>query len=93
MLKTLTLLILTAVVMASIACGPSAEEKRTLMLCEDALERRKNAETNIGNIEANRQPAINNLQRVMLNNALLVAINDQEAIIEETLEDIDKYCK
>ena len=41
MIKTLTLLILTAVVMASIACGPSAEEKRRLMLCEDALERVK----------------------------------------------------
>ena len=54
MLKTLTLLILTAIVMASVACGPSAEElhqqqkeliqeQKTILLCEDALERRKDA--------------------------------------------------
>tara|TARA_Y100000588_G_scaffold45223_1_gene42762 strand:- start:141 stop:425 length:285 start_codon:yes stop_codon:yes gene_type:complete len=92
-LKTLTLLILTAIVIASVACGPSAEEKRTLMLCEDALERRKNAETNIGNIEAGRKPAINQVQQFLLNKGLTAAINDQETLIEEAGKDIDKYCK
>ena len=43
-LKTLTLPLLTAIVMASVACGPYAEEVQQVALCEDALERRTNAQ-------------------------------------------------
>ena len=42
--KTLTLLILTAIVVASVACGPSAQELKQVALCGDALERRTNAQ-------------------------------------------------
>lgn len=53
-LKTLTLLILSAIVIASVACGPSAkeqkeliQEQKTIMLCEDALERVKTLTSSI----------------------------------------------
>ena len=89
MLKTLTLLILTAIVIASVACGPSAEEKRTLMLCEDALERRNSAETNLANVQA--QVAVTDFKtRIMHGFEISSAEDAQAAIIEEALKDVDK---
>ena len=43
MLKTLTLLILTTIVMASVACGPSKEELR--IACETSLHWREKHKT------------------------------------------------
>ena len=42
--KTLTLIILTAIVVPSVACGPSAQELKQVTLCKDAFERRTNAQ-------------------------------------------------
>ena len=90
MLKTLTLLILTAIVMASVACGPSAEElhqqqkeliqeQKTILLCEDALERRADA---IGEIIEFARP-------------LGVAEAEERAkpLIAIAQKDINKFCK
>ena len=81
--KRLVLLLLTGIVIASVACGPSAEElhqkqkdliqeQKTVMLCEDALKRRADAIStiNVTQIESYARP-----------------------FIEKAEKDIDKYCK
>ena len=94
--KTLTLLILTAIVMASVACGPSAkeqkeliQEQKTIMLCEDALER--------------RIPSIDKLEKLTRTSRVVTSKNeraiyrDLAAIEEKHLasieKDINRYCK
>jgi len=86
MLKTLTLLILTAIVMASVACGPS----KTTMLCEDALERRAQVQSHIYDIRL----AVTAPQGQFLideNGELALAIGKQDMLT--VLKDIDEYCK
>ena len=86
--KTLTLLILTAIVMASVACGPSAEEKRRLMLCEDALERVKTITSRI-------DEAYVHGSKVGYRNPELIVeqINLWKSDLTEAKADKAKYCK
>ena len=90
--KRLVLLLLTGLLMASIACGPSAEELKQVARCEDALERRNNAETNLANVQA--QVAVTDFKTRIMNGFEISSAEDaQAAIIEEALKDVDKYCK
>ena len=84
--KTLTLLILSAIVMASVACGSSEEglhqkqkeliqEQKNVMLCEDALKRRADA------------------LRVALSAISRIQANIAEDQVKQSDTDIDKYCK
>jgi len=99
-LKTLTLLILTAIVMASLACGPSEEglhqkqkeliqEQKIIMLCEDALERRASSEKRMAEYKIEQVSKENQ----HFNDPMADAIREEEGIRESINEDIDKYCK
>ena len=100
MLKTLTLLILTAIVMASVACGPSEEglhqkqkeliqQQKIIMLCEDALERRASSEKRMAEYKIEQVSKENQ----HFNDPMADAITEEEGIRESINEDIDKYCK
>ncbi len=89
--KRLALLLLTGIVIASVACGPSAEEQKeliqeqkTVLLCEDALERRADAERQIIDVDqfihATQRQYDKAMQRLETN-------------INDATSDIDKYCK
>ena len=101
MLKALTLLILTAIVMASVACGSSEEglhqkqkeliqQQKIIMLCEDALERRANAENRIGKFQSEVSKPENTYWR---DNPAKMAIAEEKKNIKSIIGDINRYCK
>jgi len=87
--KTLTLLILTAIVIASVACGPSAppvpaptiQELKELALCEDALERRLEYDKMLKDLVVAGRDSSERIRQLSFSEVL-----DAE-------RDIDEYCK
>ena len=100
MLKALTLLILTAIVMASVACGSSEEglhqkqkeliqQQKIIMLCEHALERRASSEKRMSEYKIEQVSKENQ----HFNDPMADAIREEEGNRESINEDIDKHCK
>ena len=103
--KALTLLILSAIVIASVACGPSAkeqkeliQEQKTIMLCVDALERRSPVLLKVDQHRerAKQWPLLTNFDAGSIERGTKSAMASL-AIAEKTLasieKDINRYCK
>jgi len=100
--KTLTLLILTTIVMASVACGPSSPDSnykkenttsnKDIFLCEDAKQRK--------NILHGEQTVDDIINQMILDDGLLTKIpnpnyseTDQKARQSERQSEIDENMK
>ena len=92
--KRLVLLLLTGIVIASVACGPSAEELKQVARCEDALERRASTEKLLGEYKI-QQSSFDYAKYLSAEggNPLAQAIAQAQSKLSSVNKDIDKYCK
>ena len=92
--KRLVLLLLTGIVMASVACGPSEEEQlhqqkkeliqeqKNILLCEDALEKRRVVFYSEKSVQHSYQEKVAGKLGMT-----------KEKHHKKLLSDIDEYCK